>query len=70
MLQRLTPGTKIDGFVLGEHIHSGAMGNIFRVTHPAHTATMIMKVPRVGRDEPPEGIISFETEATIVPSLS
>jgi eukaryotic-like serine/threonine-protein kinase len=28
-----------------------------------------MKVPRIGPDEPSEGIISFETEATIVPTL-
>src|SRR5581483_9451245 len=61
---------KIDEFDVGEQIHSGAMGNIFRVTKAGMTAPMIMKVPRVGPDEPTEGIISFETEATIVPALS
>ena len=60
----------IDGFTVGERIHSGAMGNIFRVTKPGLTAPMIMKVPRVGPNEPTEGIISFETEATIVPALT
>jgi serine/threonine protein kinase len=61
---------EIDGFTVGEQIHSGAMGNIFRVTKPGLTSPMIMKVPRFGPNEPSEGIISFETEATIVPALS
>jgi eukaryotic-like serine/threonine-protein kinase len=61
---------EIEGFVIGEKLHSGAMGNIFRVTKPGLIAPMIMKVPRVGPNEPSEGIISFETEATIVPSLT
>jgi len=61
---------EIEGFVVGEKIHSGAMGNIFRVTKPGLTAPMIMKVPRIGPNEPSEGIISFETEATIVPALT
>jgi eukaryotic-like serine/threonine-protein kinase len=70
MLDRVVTGSEIDGFAIGERIHSGAMGNIFRVTRAGMTAPMIMKVPRVGPDEPTEGIISFETEATIVPALS
>ena len=64
------PERVIDGFTIGERVHSGAMGNIHRVTKPGLTAPMIMKIPRVGPDEPTEGIISFETEATIVPALS
>lgn len=70
MLDRLASGTEVDGFTVGDRIHSGAMGNIFRVTKPGLTAPMIMKVPRVGPNEPSEGIISFETEATIVPALT
>ena len=69
-VERLTPGTEIDGFVVGERIHAGEMANIFRVSKPGCTAPMIMKVPRVGPNEPSESIISFETEATIVPTLS
>ena len=63
-------GAEIDGFAVGEHVHSGAMGNIYRVTRPDRAVPMIMKVPRVGPNEPPEGIISFETEATVLPALS
>jgi len=69
MLERLTPGTEIDGYRLGECIHSGAMGHIFRVTRPDRFTSMIMKVPRLGRNQPAEGLISFETEATILPAL-
>ena len=46
------------------------MGNIFRVTKADVSVPLIMKVPRVGPNEPAEGIISFETEATIVPALA
>lgn len=69
MIELVEAGSIIDGFVVGKHRHSGAMGNIFEVTKPGLTGPMIMKVPRVGPNEPSEGIISFETEATIVPAL-
>jgi eukaryotic-like serine/threonine-protein kinase len=70
MRERVASGSTIDGFVVGRHLHSGAMGNIFEVTRPGLAVPMVMKVPRVGPNEPSEGIISFETEATIVPALS
>ena len=69
VLEGLRPGAEVDGFVIGERIHSGAMGNIFEVTKRGVSAPIVMKVPRVGRNEPPEGIISFETEATVLPAL-
>jgi serine/threonine protein kinase len=46
------------------------MGHIFRVSRPDRFTQMIMKVPRLGKNEPAEGLISFETEATILPALS
>jgi serine/threonine protein kinase len=70
MLGQLQRGADVDGFILGEQIHSGAMGNIYRVTRAGRDGPMIMKVPRVGPNEPAEGIISFETEATVLPALS
>lgn len=62
----IAPGDVIDGFVVGRHLHSGAMGDIYSVTKEGESAALIMKVPRL---EPSEGIIGFETEATIVPAL-
>lgn len=70
MLESLKAGAIVDGFVVGAKLHSGAMGNIFSVTRAGDVRQLIMKVPRVGPNEPTEGIISFETEATIVPALS
>lgn len=70
MTARVQPGMVIDGFTIGEPLHSGAMGNIFSVTHADHAQQrLIMKVPRIGPNEPIEGIISFETEATVLPAL-
>jgi serine/threonine protein kinase len=68
-LLSLQPGTEIDGFRIGERIHFGGMGNIYRVTKAGFDVPMIMKVPRIGPNEPTEAIISFEAEATIVPVL-
>lgn len=61
---------QVDGFKIGPLLHTGAMGNIYEVTRPDIGARIIMKVPRVGRHEPSEEILHFETEATILPSLS
>lgn len=66
----IAPGLTIDGFVVGRHVHAGAMGNLFEVTRAGSGVRMIMKVPRIGPNEPSEGIISFQTEAAIVPLLS
>jgi len=70
MQERPIAGAEIDGFRLGECIHSGAQGHIFRVTRPDHSAAMIMKVPRFGQGEAAENLISFETETAILPALS
>lgn len=70
MRAQLLPGTELDGFRLGERIHSGAQGQIFRVAAPDRGFPMIMKLPRVGPGEPSENLISFETEAMILPALS
>ena len=70
MLERLTAGGEIDGFRLGECIHSGAQGLIFQVTRPDKPDQMIMKVPRFGQGEAAENLISFETEVSILPALS
>jgi serine/threonine protein kinase len=66
----LKPGAQIDGFTLGEREHAGAMGTIYRVTKPGCERAMLMKVPRLGPMEPSESLISFETEAMIVPTLT
>ncbi len=70
MLEKLTPGTELDGYVIGERIHSGAQGVIFSVASPTGGGPLIMKVPRIGRGETSESLLNFETEAMILPTLS
>jgi serine/threonine protein kinase len=68
-LDALKPGAELDGFTLGERLGAGGMGALFRVTRTADQRPLVMKLPRVGPDEPSESIIGFETEATILPTL-
>src|SRR6266536_3750818 len=63
-------GTELDGFTLGERIHSGAMGHIFRVSGRETGFPIIMKVPRIGPGESEEGLLNFETESMLLPVLS
>jgi len=69
MLEQPAPGTEIDGFRLGECIHSGAQGQIFRIAGLDLGFQAVMKMPRIGPGEPSENLISFETEALILPAL-
>jgi eukaryotic-like serine/threonine-protein kinase len=70
MPARLQPGAEIDGFRLANHIHSGAMGDIYRVNGPETGFPLIMKIPRLGDDQSIEGLLAFETEVMILPTLS
>jgi eukaryotic-like serine/threonine-protein kinase len=67
---KIEPGTVIDGFVIGEQVHSGGMATLWSVTHPAITAPLLMKIPRVSEGEDPAAIVSFEMEQMILPRLS
>ncbi|HEY2864319.1 MAG TPA: bifunctional serine/threonine-protein kinase/universal stress protein [Casimicrobiaceae bacterium] len=73
MRQRLQPGATIDGFLVGECIHKGGTGYIYRVTAPPGTDPgfpIVMKAPALGPGEPTIGIDSFEIEQTILPALA
>jgi eukaryotic-like serine/threonine-protein kinase len=67
---KIEPGTVIDGFVIGEQVHSGGMATLWSVTHPAITAPLLMKIPRVSEGEDPAAIVSFEMEQMILPRLT
>jgi eukaryotic-like serine/threonine-protein kinase len=67
---KIEPGTVIDGFVIGEQVHSGGMATLWSATHPAITAPLLMKIPRVSEGEDPAAIVSFEMEQMILPRLS
>jgi len=67
---KIEPGTVIDGFVIGEQVHSGGMATLWSVTHPAIRVPLLMKIPRVSEGEDPAAIVSFEMEQMILPRLS
>ncbi len=69
MAHRIQAGEEIDDFVVGERLHEGGMGELFRASKRDSSASLIMKVPRFGSGDWSEGLISFETEATILPTL-
>jgi eukaryotic-like serine/threonine-protein kinase len=54
------PGSEIDGFCLGELMHTGSMASIYRLTGPQGPLPLIMKIPRLGPGERAVNVISFE----------
>ena len=62
-------GNVIDGFVLHEQVHQGGMAVLFSATHPDIDLPILIKIPRVGRNQPVESLIAFETELNILAAL-
>ena len=64
----LDDGEVIDGWAVGERIHSGGMGAIYRVSGPA-PFPVVMKVPRLGPGEPASTVVSYEVEELVLGAL-
>jgi serine/threonine protein kinase len=64
------PGVVIDGFTIGECVHSGGMATLWSATWPEIDVPLLMKIPRVSEGEDPAAIVSFEMEQMIMPRLS
>jgi eukaryotic-like serine/threonine-protein kinase len=64
------PGAVIDGFTIGDCVHSGGMATLWSVTRPDMSTPLLMKIPRVSEGEDPAAIVSFEMEQMILPRLS
>jgi eukaryotic-like serine/threonine-protein kinase len=66
-------GTRLDGFVLGECIHTGGMAYIYRVHYATGAADpgfpMVIKIPRMAVGDGAETIVSFEVEQQIMQAL-
>jgi serine/threonine protein kinase len=62
-------GKVVDGFILGKEVHRGGMASLFSATKEGIDIPILLKIPRVGRDQPVESLIGFETELTILRSL-
>ena len=69
MKQRPHTGLEIDGFTLGEKLHTGGFATIWEVTHALYRTPMVMKIPTIldGYDGPT--IVGFEVEQMIMPRL-
>src|SRR6516165_3357769 len=65
----IEPGTVIDGFTIGDCVHSGGMATLWSVTRPDISAPLLMKIPRISEGEDPAAIVSFEMEQMILPRL-
>src|SRR5512138_986888 len=64
------PGTEIDGFRLGELIHTGTMAWIYRLVGEEGPLPLIMKIPRLGPGEPAINVISFEECRMVLGALA
>ncbi len=49
----IAPGAVIDGFTIGEQVHSGGMAVLWTVTFPGIGVPLLMKVPRTSEGEDP-----------------
>jgi serine/threonine protein kinase len=63
-------GKIVDGFIVGEEIHQGGMAVLKDAIHKETGQHVLLKIPRVGRDQPVENLICFETELTVMRALS
>ena len=73
MPEPLVPGQEIDGFRIGECVHVGGTGFIYRVSAPRGADPgfpIVMKAPAIGRAQPTISIVSFEMEQMILPTLT
>ncbi len=74
ILRLLEPGTEIDGFLIGECVHSGGMAHIYHVrfANPERDPgfAMAMKVPRMASGDGAENIVSFEVEHRLLRVLT
>ena len=66
----LATGTTIDGFLVGELLHRGAMALLWQVTRADIAIPLLMKVPRLFEGEDPAAIVGFEMEQMILPRLT
>ncbi len=63
-------GNTVDGFLIGKRIHEGGMADIFSASKFDLDESIILKVPKVGPNQPIESFIGFETEQNILSALS
>jgi serine/threonine protein kinase len=71
-MERYRAGAQVGGFIVGQRVHAGGMGYLYRVSPleaPDPGFPLVMKVPAVGHGEPVVGVVGFEMELMILPVL-
>src|SRR5258708_19061983 len=68
-LSSLGPGSEIDGFCLGELLHTGSMAAIYRLTGPDGPLPLIIKIPRLGPGERAVNVVAFEVCRMVLGAL-
>lgn len=63
-------GATIDGFLIGELIHTGGMAALRAVTRPDIRMPILMKIPTILEGDDPAAVVGFEMEQMILPRLS
>jgi len=63
-------GAVVDGFLVGELLHTGGMSTLRRVERPGISMPLLMKAPALLEGEDPAAIVGFEMEQMILPRLS
>ena len=63
-------GLVIDGYTIGERVHTGGMATLWSVTRPDIAVPLLMKIPLISEGEDPAAIVSFEMEQMILPRLN
>src|SRR5882757_5225750 len=66
----IVSGAVIDGFTIGERLHTGGMATLWSASYPGIDVPLLMKVPLTSEGEDPAAIVSFEMEQMILPRLS
>ena len=72
-MKALAAGAVLDGFRVGELLHTGGMAHIHAVTYADGRCTpfpMVMKVPRMAPGDGAETIVGFEVEHQILQALT
>ncbi|MBM3608622.1 MAG: serine/threonine protein kinase, partial [Alphaproteobacteria bacterium] len=66
----LKPGDVIDGFTLGEVLHTGGMAVLWNAAHPEIEGRVVFKVPKIEDGDDATVIVGFEMEMMILPRLN
>ena len=68
--EALQTGSTIDGYLIGEKLHTGGMATLWRVTHPDIAMPIVMKVPMILDGDDATFIVGFEMEMMLLPRLT